>query len=39
VIEHIWVSEEEIIDMISILDNSKATGPDKIGNKMIISIL
>ena len=30
--------EEEIIDIICILDNSKATGPDKISNKMIISI-
>jgi hypothetical protein len=32
------VREEEIIDIISILDSNKATGPDKISNKMIISI-
>ena len=37
-LENIWVREEEIIDIISILDNNKATGPDKISNKMIISI-
>ena len=37
VLEHIWVREEEIIDIISILDSNKATGPDKISNKMIIS--
>ena len=36
-LENIWVSEE-IIDIISILDSNKATGPDKISNKMIISI-
>ena len=35
---HIWVRQEEIIDIISILDNSKTTDPDKISNKMIISI-
>jgi hypothetical protein len=34
----IWVREEEIIDIISILDSNKATGPDKISNNMIISI-
>jgi hypothetical protein len=28
VLEHIWVREEEIIDIISILDSNKATGPD-----------
>ena len=38
VLETIWVREEEIIDIISILDSNKATGPDKISNKMIISI-
>ena len=38
VLENIWVREEEIIDIISILDSNKATGPDKISNKMIISI-
>ena len=38
VLETIWVREEEIIDKISILDSNKATGPDKISNKMIISI-
>jgi hypothetical protein len=32
------VREEEIIDIISILDSNKATGPDKISNKTIISI-
>jgi hypothetical protein len=32
------VREEEIIDIFSILDSNKATGPDKISNKMIISI-
>jgi hypothetical protein len=37
VLENIWV-REEIIDIISILDSNKATGPDKISNKMIISI-
>ena len=36
--ETIWVREEEIIAIISILDSNKATGPDKISNKMIISI-
>jgi hypothetical protein len=38
VLENIWVREEEIIDIISILDSNKATGPDKISNKIIISI-
>ena len=38
VLEHIWVREEEIIDIISILDSNKTTGPDKISNNMIISI-
>ena len=40
VLETIWVREEEIIDIISILDSNKviAAGPDKISNKMIISI-
>jgi hypothetical protein len=38
VLENIWVREEEIIDIISILDSNKVTGPDKISNKMIISI-
>jgi hypothetical protein len=38
VLENIWVREEEIIDIISILDSNKATGTDKISNKMIISI-
>ena len=38
VLETIWMREEEIIDIISILDSNKATGPDKISNKMIISI-
>ena len=38
VLENIWVREEEIIDIISILDSNKATCPDKISNKMIISI-
>jgi hypothetical protein len=38
VLDTIWVREEEIIDIISILDSNKATGPDKISNKMIISI-
>jgi hypothetical protein len=38
VLENIWVREEEIIDIISILDSNKATGPGKISNKMIISI-
>jgi hypothetical protein len=38
VLETIWVREEEIIDMISILDSNKATGSDKISNKMNISI-
>jgi hypothetical protein len=38
VLETIWVREEEIIDIISILDSNKATGPDKISNNMIISI-
>jgi hypothetical protein len=38
VLETIWVREEEIIDIISILDSNKATGPDKISNKIIISI-
>jgi hypothetical protein len=37
-LENIWVREEEIIDIISILDSNKATGPDKISNKIIISI-
>jgi hypothetical protein len=37
VLETIWVREEEIIDIISILDSNKATGPDKISNNMIIS--
>jgi hypothetical protein len=27
VLENIWVREEEIIDIISILDSNKATGP------------
>jgi hypothetical protein len=38
VLENIWVREEKIIDIISILDSNKATGPDKISYKMIISI-
>jgi hypothetical protein len=38
VLENIWAREEEIIDIISILDSNKATGPDKISNKIIISI-
>ena len=38
VLETIWVREEEIIDIISILDSNKATGADKIGNKMVLSI-
>jgi hypothetical protein len=38
VLETIWVREEEFIDKISILDSNKATGPDKISNKMIISM-
>jgi hypothetical protein len=32
------VREEEIIDIIYILDSNKATGSDKISNKMNISI-
>ena len=36
--EHIWVREEEIIDIISILDSNKATGSDKISKQIIISI-
>jgi hypothetical protein len=32
------VREEESIDIISILDSNKATGPDEIRNTMIISI-
>ena len=38
VLENIWVREKEIIDIISILDSNKATGPDKIINNMILSI-
>jgi hypothetical protein len=38
VLENMWVREEEIIDIISILDSNKATGPDKISNTMIVSI-
>jgi hypothetical protein len=38
VLENIWVREEEIIDIIYILDSNKATGSDKISNKMNISI-
>ena len=38
VLDNIWVREEEIIDIISILDSNKATGPDKISNRMIIYI-
>jgi hypothetical protein len=30
VLENIWVREEEIIDIISIFDSNKASGPDKI---------
>jgi hypothetical protein len=37
VLKHIWVREEEIIEIISILDSNKATGPDNISNKMLIS--
>jgi hypothetical protein len=36
--DDIWVREEEIIDIISVLDSNKATGSDKISNKMSISI-
>jgi hypothetical protein len=38
VLENIWVREEEIIDIIYILHSNKATGSDKISNKMNISI-
>jgi hypothetical protein len=38
VFENIWMREKEIVDIISILDSNKATAPDKISNKMIISI-
>ena len=31
-------AREEISDIIYILDSNKATGPDKISNKMLISI-
>ena len=35
IIHEIHITENEIIDVIQILDPNKATGPDKISNKML----
>jgi hypothetical protein len=35
IIQEIHITENEIIDVIQILDPSKATGPDKISHKML----
>jgi hypothetical protein len=35
IINEIHITENEIIDVIQILDPNKATGPDKISNKML----
>jgi hypothetical protein len=32
---HPFITENEIIDVIQILDPNKATGPDKISHKML----
>jgi hypothetical protein len=39
IIHEIHITENEIIDVIQILDPNKATGPDKISNKMLKFLL
>lgn len=37
-LSEVIVTEQDVVDMISVLNANKATGPDTISNKMLISV-